>query len=284
LESCKACPEEAELKAAKKQLKELQQQCYHHQMRQQLNRQKNSIQKKPIDSSRRPGHYNPYTCQYVPAPKPNSLSLVGESWGSRSIAYTQQHSGAQEKEAEEDIKLVDDEWLITGDEEMYLDDEDDNWDMESVRDDIEDDIILTDSDWSNFDSPGNDVTCSTQQQNHGASRFTETAVTSTHVQRSNTQNIATSASQLKYTPSMSTRTTVMPQKSLHRDSQAVRSQSSRATNASITQGPAFQRLQNQRVVPSATLVTDSPQPGSVVRKRSGQSIYKAPGSKPSDAR
>ena len=279
LESCKACPEEAELKAAKQQLKELQQQCYHHQMRQQLNRQKSSTQNKSIDSSRRPGHYNPYTCQYVPAPKPNSL--VGESWGSRSIADTQQQRGAQEKEPEEDIKLVDDEWLITGDEEMYLDNEDDNWDMESVRDDIEDDIILTDSDWSNFDSPGDDVTSSTWQQNHGASQFTDTAVISTHAQRSNAQNIATSTSQLKHTLS---KPTVAPQKSLLRESQIVRSQSSRVTNVSIAQGPAFQRLLNQKVVSSATPVMDSPQPGSVVRKRSGQSIYKAPGSKPSDAR
>lgn len=279
MESCKACPEEAELKAAKQQLKELQQQCYHHQMRQQLNRQKNSTQNKSVDSSRRPGHYNPYTCQYVPAPKPNSL--VGESWGSRSVADTQQQRGAQEKEPEEDIKLVDDEWLITGDEEMYLDDEDDNWDMESVRDDIEDDIILTDSDWSNFDSPGDDVTSSTRQQNHGASRFTETAVMSTHTQRSNAQTTVTSTSHLTYTPSKSTITKVAPQKSLRQESQVARSQSSSVTNS---QGPAFQQLQNQRVVPSATPVMDSPQPGSVVRKRSGQSIYKAPGSKPSDAR
>ena len=285
MESCKACPEEAELKAAKEQLKELQQQCYHHQMRQQLNRQKNNTQNKSLDYGRRPGHYNPYTCQYIPAPKPSSL--CEESWGSRSIADTQQQRSAQEKEPEEDsMKLVDDEWLIAGDEE-YLDDEDDNWDMKSVRDEIEDDIILTDSDWSNFDSPGDDATCGTHQQNQSASHFSETAVMSTHVQRSNAQSIANLTSQLKYTPSKSTMMTrtlsVTPQKSLHQESWT--SLSSKVTNASTLQGPGFQRLQNrERVVPSATLVIDSPQPGSIVRKRSGQSIYKAPGSKPSDTR
>ena len=287
MESCKACPEEAELKAAKKQLKELQQQCYHHQMRQQLNQQKNSTQNKSVDSGRRSGHYNPYTCQYIPAPKPNSLSE--ESWGSRSIADTQQQRSAQEKEPEEDdMKLVDDEWLITGDEE-YLDDEDDNWDMESVRDEIEDDIILTDSDWSNFDSPGDGATCSTRQQSQGASHFSEMTVISTHAQRSDAQSIANLTSQLKYTPSRSTILTrtlsVTPQKSLHQESQVAQSLSSGVTNASTLQAPAFRRLQNrERVMPSATLVLDSPRLGSIVKKRSGQSIYKAPGSKPSDAR
>ena len=257
-------------------------------MRQQLNRQKSSIQNKSVDYGRRPGHYNPYTCQYVPAPKPSSL--VEEVCGSRSIADTQQWRRGQEKEPKgDDMKLVDDEWLITGNEE-YLDDEDDNWDMESVRDEIEDDVILTDSDWSNFDSPGDDAT-STLQPNRGASRFTEPAgIATTHMQRSTAQSISNTISQLKYTPSKSTTTmtktlSVTPQKNQCQGSRVARSQSSEVANASTAQDPSFRKLQShERVMPSATLVIDSPQPGSVVRKRSGQSIYKAPGSKPNETR
>lgn len=183
------------------------------------------------------------------------------------------------------MKLVDDEWLIAVDEE-YLDNEDDNWDMESVGNEIEDDIVLTDSDWSNFDSPGDDTTTTRQQsQGLGASRSTE----STLAQRSTAQSIASLSSQLKYTLSKSTVMTkalsVMPQQSLHQESLVAQGQSSRVTNASIPKGPAFQQLQNhERAVSAATLVVDSPQLGSVVRKRSGQSIYKAPGFKPSDNR
>ena len=254
-------------------------------MRQQLNRQKSSSQNKSsLDSGRRPGHYNPYTCQYVPAPKPNSL--VEETWDSRSIGDTRQSRSAQKKEPkEDDVKLVDDEWLIAVDEE-YLDNEDDNWDMESVGNEIEDDIILTDSDWSNFDSPGDDTTTTRQQsQGLGASQSTE----STLAQRSTAQSIASLSSQLKYTPSKSTVMTkalsVTPLQSLRQESLVTQSQSSRVTNASTPQGPAFQQLQNhERAVSATMLVVDSPQPGSVVRKRSGQSIYKAPGFKPSDNR
>lgn len=284
LESYKACPEEAKLKAARKQLRELQQQCYHHQMRQQLNQQKNSTENRSVDSSRRPGHYNPYTCQYVPAPKQSTNLLGEESWSSRSIADNQMQRAAQEKEPEkDDIKLVDDEWLITGDEE-YLDDEDDQWDMESVKDEIEDDIILTDSDWSNFDSPGDDATHS-WQQNQGASRFAETAAMSFHAQKSSAQNTAIETSQLKYTPSKSTVTLAFTSQNVCQESQEAQSQSSRVASAATLQDPAFSRPQNhERIVPSAALVMDSPQPGSVVRKRSGQSIYKPPGSKPSDTR
>ena len=242
-----------------------------------------------MDASRRPGHYNPYTCQYVPAPKPSTSLLGEESWSSRANVDNQIQRAAQEKEPEEgDMKLVDDEWLIIGDEE-YLDDEDDQWDMESVRDEIEDDITLTDSDWSNFDSPSDDTT-NTHQQNEGASRFAKIASMSSHVQRSGDQNTATGTSQLKYTPSKSTvtkkRLSFTPQINVHHESEAALNQlSSRVASAPTLRGPSFQRLQNhERIIPSAALVMDSPQPGSIVRKRSGQSIYKAPGSKPSDAR
>ena len=263
-------------------------------MRQQLNRQKNSVQNRSVDSSRRPGHYNPYTCQYVPAPKPSTNSLGEESWNSSSSADTQPQRSIQEKELEEDdMKLVDDEWLIIGDEDQYLDDDDDQWDMESLRNENDDDVSLIDSDWSNFDSP-NGHTADTHQLDEGASHFATTAALSSHAQRSNAQSNATGTSQLKYVPSKSmitakallaTNRRSQPQNNLRQESQEARNQPPGVASSLTQDGPVFRKLQNcERVIPSAALIMDSPQPGSVVRKRSGQSIYKAPGSKPSDTR
>lgn len=86
LQSCKECSEEAQCQSLSKELEELQRQCYHKQMRRQLNLQNGRVRNNCKSSgnsasgtgsvSRRPGHYNPYTHQYVPAPSSASKHSI----------------------------------------------------------------------------------------------------------------------------------------------------------------------------------------------------------------
>ena len=315
LECCKECPEEAECKAANRQLRELQQRCYHHQMKRQLDKQKNNVlQNKSLESgSRQPGHYNPYTCQYVPAPKPsvNSLgemeswsqSAQGQSNSSNSSVHLRRSRRIHKEEFHEDnLKLVADEWLTTGDEE-YL--EEDDWDMDVLEHAIEDDVHI-DSDWSSFDSPDMDTTSVQQFSNHEPT-VVEKSSSKTYVHKVKVQGSTPGASQPKYLPlkPKSTTKTITGRPGPKSEFQPSIAQSHGAhnhfvqsrkvtlhSNTPVTNHEPVPQVRqsmnraskNKVNIPSTALVAASPEPDRILRKRSGQSIYKAPGSKPTNDR
>ena len=294
-------------------------------MRQQLDRQKNSIQNKLLDPGRQSGHYNPYTCQYVPAPKPSMNSLGEESWkgsilssgcsNSRADTHLQSSIRGEEDNFKRSMQLVDDEWLMTGEEE-YL--EDDEWDMESLEGELESpeednqNVTIVDNDWNDFDSP-NVCATTAHQVSKGAMNFVKKS--SSRVQKAKVQTAVTGASiaQQKSPPSKSRSATkaltVMsgrsqPQSELQSVGgvsqpllQPLGTQNQSAgvatppTKAPTHQGSALRKVKHRNsntscesAIPSTALITDSPEPDCVLRKRSGQSIYKAPGSKPDSSR
>lgn len=61
LDASKNCPDEQECISLRKELEELQRQCYHKQMQQQLQHSEDVYM-----HSQSTGHYNPYTHRYVP--------------------------------------------------------------------------------------------------------------------------------------------------------------------------------------------------------------------------
>lgn len=301
LESCKACPEEAECEAAHRQLRELQQKCYHHQMKRQLDRQKNGVQNKSLDLGRQSGHYNPYTCQYVPAPKPSMNNSIDEGSLSNSILQSNSNNngvlkqGLVQKETfqEDNCKLVDDEWLMTGDEK-YLDE--DEWDMESLEDKTEDDITAIDDDWDNFDIPLFNM----QQLSRCDSGMVKTSLTSSYKQGDSMEPNATKTVHPNHQQpkSMTSRAKKVvtgrsqPKSELQRNVTQSGQTHGRSISASLPCNIITKanwdmprnRMSTETMIPSAALITDSPDPDCALRKRSGQSIYKAPGSKPTNDR
>ena len=307
LEFCKACPEEAECDAASRQLSELQQKCYYHQMKRQLDRQKNSIQNKSLDSERRPGHYNPYTCQYVPAPPKSSAnnSFNEGCWNNAVLRPNSNNSGfrrqsnkhKEEFPEEEDVKLVDDEWLMIGEVE-HLDD-DGEWDVESLQDEIEDDNTIMDEDWDDFDAPPN---ASATRKHHQFSSHDSNDVknlTTSHAQSAST--VATKTTKSKCLSSQSQtmppvtkaidvtmsqpkhklqRNVILSEETPSRPIRVAPPRSSTMAHWNKVSRKPMNRSSNEAIIPSDVLIVDSPDPNCVLRKRSGQSIYKAPGSKP----
>ena len=289
LEASKACPEEAKCKALRQQLREMQERCYHHQMRQQLNRQKNNVPSRPRDSGRQPGHYNPYTRQYVPAPRHSENSLAGMSSNSLELSGTsdRQKNDSNEREFQDnDVKLVDDEWLMTGEEGYHLDD--DEWDMESLEQEIDDDDDVTamdddvtvmddvtamDDDWSSFDSPSFSTLSDSQPRTHDSQTLSTT---------SRSQSIT--AGKPGYQPpkterSQSARQTPSFEQKTHGQSSKAGNVKRTVSSATTTSRRPNSRIPNKATFPSVLPITDSPEPGRIMKKRSGQSIFKAPGSK-----
>ena len=276
LEASKECPEEAKCKALRQELRELQERCYHHQMKQQLKRQKSSVQNQPqVPAGRQPGHYNPYTCRYVPAPKTSDSHVGVPSTSSGPSGTSDQRKNNREREP--GMKLVDDEWLMTGEEE-YLDD--DEWDMESLDPEIDDDITAMDSDWSNFDSPNLSMASDGQLRNR------DSQVLPSSIFNSQSKSAQSRTSHLKCQPPKPSTAIKTERPQLERET----SSRERGTHKHSSEPQTFststvfqKRTSKDRNAPdggsrSSTLLTDSPEPGCIPRKRSGQSIFKAPGS------
>ena len=176
LDSCKECHEEATCQALTKELEDLQRQCYHKQMRQQLGMhgrdKRDDAQTSRSDGgrrgmgrsgsfTRRPGHYNPYTHQYVPAPSINSGSGVSSRSVPATTSNTQQHQNKQggqrqsvsragnislaglphhsidtqhlsmqrSPDSAETMNIIEDDWLVSEDEEEG-EVEEDTWGVE----------------------------------------------------------------------------------------------------------------------------------------------------------
>ena len=193
---------------------------------------------------------------------------------------------------------------MTGEEE-YL--EEREWDMAGFQDEMEEaDIGNIDSDWSNFDDPDNgDDNSSQQLSNHNSHVTNKSLTTSSHpLQKVNAQSTSTGTSQPKYVPLKpkgSVRSTTRRADNITNDHQAAHSLSEepqrqffRSRSAALytttstrhdrTHGKTESRVSNNTAIPSAVFNEASPEPGRILRKRSGQSIYKSPGSKPTNIR
>ena len=184
LEACRDCPEELTCQALTRELEELQRQCYHKNMKQQL-----SLRRRGCSSSdsgngsssdgggggdtrkkrgatlshQRAGHYNPYTCQYVPAPNACDSDTRGSFTAQTSSGLSREEGegwspdnlSQGSADSAEGISLVDSEWL-EGEDDAVFDNGNDcsggdvqDWDIdlnESELASLESDINLTPGD------------------------------------------------------------------------------------------------------------------------------------------